>query len=115
VSAFCAASRLFLECSITARRRLAYAKSYARNWIDALSMDLELKPCPYCGGEAVLEEVRRDIAPYNVTRWSVGCKADEGETDGHPCIGYMSVITYPRRTDAANAWNKRAVSAGEKP
>jgi hypothetical protein len=59
----------------------------------------------------VLEEVRRDIAPDNIVRWSVGCKAPEGEVDGHPCIGYMSVMTYPRRRDAATAWNKRAVSA----
>lgn len=68
---------------------------------------MTLKPCPFCGGEAMIEEIRGARGP-DVIRWSAGCKSSEGKTEGHACIGYMSVMTYPRRTDAANAWNTRA-------
>jgi len=74
---------------------------------------MELKPCPFCGGEAVIEEVRRDVG-HDVIRWSAGCKADEGSVEGQPCVGYMSVMTYARRIDAANAWNRRAPTVNER-
>jgi hypothetical protein len=67
---------------------------------------IELLRCPFCGGEAMLEEVRRDPGPDDV-RFSVGCRDSADDHEGFPCIGYMSVMTYPRRIDAANAWNRR--------
>jgi len=60
-----------------------------------------LKPCPFCGGEARFEEcdgvIKGDI------RWSVGCHLDEG---GH-CHGYQSLNTYATKAEAFKAWNTR--------
>jgi hypothetical protein len=77
-------------------------------------MDLKLSPCPFCGGEATFEEIAGRSAPEEI-RWSVGCKSSEGQTTGIACIGYMSVMTYARRTDAAKAWNSRVYVLEEQP
>jgi len=58
--------------------------------------DNELKPCPFCGGEA-------EIVQYGTPRYSTiiecqecGCKLENGETFNH-----------------GNAWNRRDKEAGE--
>lgn len=66
-----------------------------------LSPPLDLSPCPFCGGEAVLEEDRGRAT--DEVRWSVGCKANEAA-----CMGYQSLTTYARRTEAIKAWNTRS-------
>src|SRR6185369_17890646 len=59
---------------------------------------LQLLPCPFCGGDALYEQDRSD-GPRSL-RWSAGCRVET-------CMGYMGP-TFPRRKDAAEAWNKRA-------
>jgi hypothetical protein len=62
-------------------------------------------PCPFCGGPASVEE-----SPAGATMntkavvFSVGCDSPD-EAD---CMGYQSLTTFPRRSDAIIAWNKRA-------
>lgn len=56
----------------------------------------EMKPCPFCGAPAMVEECRDG-------RFSVGCTEPDGE-----CMGYISLNTFDRKTDAIHAWNKRA-------
>lgn len=62
----------------------------------------QLLPCPWCGGPASIEET-----PASATegvRFSVGCD----DTDEAECMGYQSLTTFARRSEAAAAWNKRA-------
>lgn len=68
---------------------------------------LELKPCPFCGKSATMEQ---DESNY---RWSVGCNA----ADETACMGYQSFTTFARRSEAVKAWNTRATlspPAGER-
>ena len=62
--------------------------------------ETELKPCPFCGGEAVLES-------YKARK---GYEANIQCNGG--CILYMSTITYDSEEEAVeavvNAWNRRA-------
>jgi Lar family restriction alleviation protein len=57
----------------------------------------ELKPCPFCGRAAALEETHGTASPVT---FSVGC-LDES------CIGFPST-TFQTRKDAITAWNRRA-------
>ena len=61
-----------------------------------------LKPCPFCGGKAVLE-------PYKSRK---GYEANI-QCNGH-CILYMSTITYDTEEEAVEAvttaWNRRATN-----
>lgn len=63
-------------------------------------MTRELKPCPFCGGPAEIEEV---LSGIDGVRFSVGCTADEAH-----CMGYQSLTTFNFQSEAADAWNKRA-------
>ena len=60
----------------------------------------ELKPCPFCGGEAVLETFNTRKG-YEAT---IQCNGR--------CILYMSTITYDTEKEAVEnvvkAWNRRA-------
>ena len=60
----------------------------------------ELKPCPFCGGEAVLE-------PYKARK---GYEANIQCNGG--CLALMRTITYDTEEEAVNnvvkAWNRRA-------
>lgn len=49
-----------------------------------------LKPCPFCGGEAIVESYYRDYA--------VSCRKCEAATRRY----------YPTREEAERAWNRRA-------
>lgn len=54
----------------------------------------ELKPCPFCGGEAIVHQ--------KSGRYSVGCKKNE-------CYGYYYYSRqYNYANRAADAWNMRA-------
>lgn len=54
---------------------------------------VSLLPCPWCNGEAVLEQ--------NLTgRFSPRC-------DDENCIGFMVLLSFARRDEAIAAWNTR--------
>ena len=59
----------------------------------------ELKPCPFCGGEPLLE-------PYEVR------KGYEASIQCNSCLGRMITITYDDKKTAVKkvieAWNRRA-------
>jgi len=55
-----------------------------------------LKPCPFCGGEATLEEVDG----VSGTRKSVGCSTEF-------CYGFQSFATFTTHKEAKDWWNKR--------
>ena len=54
-------------------------------------MEIKLKPCPFCGGEAELF-----IVPGKMTKWAVRCTK---------C--YANNGTFVSDHDAVEAWNKR--------
>lgn len=72
-----------------------------------MSTLITLLPCPFCGGPAVFEECAQgsSVNPKSAT-WSVGC----GNTK-IDCIAYQMLATFSRKTEAAEAWNKRAPTA----
>lgn len=59
----------------------------------------ELLPCPFCGGDAIMETVHGKAV--DEARRTVGCRNEE-------CHGYMSFLTHSRQCEAAAAWNTRA-------
>ena len=60
-----------------------------------------LARCPFCGGEAIYEEVAG--ARPETSAWSIGC----GDPD---CFGFQSMAQFPRKCEAAKSWNTRAFS-----
>jgi hypothetical protein len=58
-----------------------------------------LKPCPWCGGEACVEEVDGAIPGH--IRKSVGCSTEN-------CFGYQSFVSFETIAEAIAAWNSRA-------
>jgi len=70
--------------------------------------EIILLPCPFCGGEAVMEEIEEKI--FGSVRFSVGCATEDEAT----CMGYQSLTSFARRGDAASAWNTRAAPAARK-
>ena len=71
--------------------------------------DITLLPCPFCGGEAKLEEV----SEHGSVRWSVGCNETDADPDESAfavlCYGYQSLTTFATQREAAAAWNRRAI------
>jgi len=59
-------------------------------------VDNELKPCPFCGCEAILRE-RNTISPY---KWEVTC-------DGQECDVFPQTDTHETPEPAIAAWNTR--------
>ena len=59
----------------------------------------DLKPCPFCGGEADFASTDTVIG----TVWTVECVNDAVD-----CIGSTLESTYNRKIEAATAWNTRA-------
>ena len=73
-------------------------KEAASEMINQTNHD-SLLPCPFCGGEAVIEEV-------NYGEEIGGCRKSAGcNTEG--CQGYQSLVTFSTYREAAEAWNKR--------
>jgi hypothetical protein len=63
--------------------------------------EFQLLPCPFCGSKATLEAIPAGV---DDTRWSVGCCDNDAKTE---CMGYQSLTSFNRRSEAANAWNTR--------
>lgn len=64
-------------------------------------MSIELKPCPFCGGEANTFQTR-----WTNNRWYTCCPSCEticGLPDGDEFVG-----KYDTEAEAAEAWNTRA-------
>ena len=59
---------------------------------------VELKPCPFCGGEAVLE------GTYITRTW----QAYEIYCKNQNCLGHYINQGFNSEKEAARAWNKRA-------
>ena len=64
----------------------------------------KLKCCPFCGAEAVIEEVENAVGPIGSVCFSVGCNSQDEEA----CMGYQNLTTFSRKSDAIKAWNKRS-------
>lgn len=60
-------------------------------------MSEELKPCPFCGGEAHIKEVVSACEKL----YTVGCPDSE-------CMGYETWLLKPTVDEAVAAWNRRA-------
>lgn len=60
-------------------------------------MSEELKPCPFCGGEAHIKEVVSACEKL----YTVGCSDSE-------CMGYETWLLKPTVDEAVAAWNRRA-------
>ena len=59
-----------------------------------------LKPCPFCGKDAIIRELKLVIGD---STWVTGCQTDY-------CWGQFNKMGYPRyysKEDAVKAWNKR--------
>ena len=67
-----------------------------------MSGNLQILPCPFCGGPAEVEQV--GVGDEYVT-FTVGCNESGGTIE---CMGYQSLSTYPTRKAAIAAWNTRA-------
>lgn len=62
-------------------------------------MTEQLKPCPFCGDEAILENcIHGTLSNWHF--WSVSCTAKS--CDIHPCAGYFN-----SKQEAIEAWNRR--------
>ena len=69
----------------------------------------ELKPCPFCGGEAHI------VSDYNSeqgkTRWNLWheCSGHEGRSEGygHALRPWFETPWYDTEAEAAEAWNSR--------
>lgn len=74
-------------------------------------MSEELKPCPFCGGEAELKSHHFD--DDGLTLWFVRCKTRPYDVDeGDACYTADSFITFRDKEAAIEAWNRRANDAG---
>lgn len=69
--------------------------------------EIALLPCPFCGGEASFEEIKRSP---EVSNWTVGCD-ERNDDDEILCYGYQSLTTFATKKEAAAAWNKRDARA----
>lgn len=76
----------------------------------APSLRQALKPCPFCCGEATLEQT--EDALHNI-RWTVGCNEREKDDGAILCYGYQSLTTFATKREATEAWNRRAALAAD--
>lgn len=67
-------------------------------------MNIELKPCSFCGGEAEIREYdNRDIHGYKVgVEYAVGCKDDDSN-----CLMGDETPLYKDKNKAIEKWNRR--------
>ena len=61
-------------------------------------MNEELKPCPFCGGEAEVFDLQHENAG---TYWIVCCKGSSTN------CAYEGHFDKPTREEAISAWNRR--------
>ena len=64
----------------------------------------EIKPCPFCGASASVEETRASGLKVDGVMFSVGCDSETEAT----CMGYQSLTAFNTRREAIEAWNKRS-------
>lgn len=57
----------------------------------------DLKPCPFCGGEAY---ICKENIPYHPTLYAVDCGNDK-------CLVDPSTEFYEDKEEAIEAWNRR--------
>lgn len=61
----------------------------------------KLKPCPFCGGKAVIGQTKKSLkAQYSVSCINSQCIANR--------LGNPFVMHYLSTTEAIEAWNRRA-------
>lgn len=65
-------------------------------------MDVELLPCPFCGGRAKV--MRMDYLNEMQTVWGVFCERD---LDAECAHGHY-IDNYATKQEAIDAWNRRA-------
>ena len=65
----------------------------------------ELKPCPFCGGDA--ETCSYYFEEKDRTSWQVRCKERPYDVE-HPCYTADSFISFATEAEAVEAWNTRA-------
>ena len=65
----------------------------------------ELKPCPFCGGEA--EVWNHHYEEKDITLWLVRCKERPYEAE-RACYASDSFISFDTKEEAIEAWNTRA-------
>ena len=70
--------------------------------------DMELKPCPFCGGEAMVDGPEEHIAPGIGISYSVFCSNDDCYLGRMDSPGF-----YQWLHEAAAAWNTRAAVTPE--
>ncbi len=92
-----------------------------------MSNELKLKPCPFCGGEVVIQ-IRDDEGnlhnekgyeenPWSGLSYTIGHYHEDNE--GCPIASYkedegqMGVYLYDTREDAIEAWNRRTGGCGK--
>ena len=68
-------------------------------------MSYELKPCPFCGGEA--ETWSNYFDEKDMTLWQVRCKERPYAVE-HPCYTADSFVSFTTEAEAVEAWNTRA-------
>ena len=70
----------------------------------------ELKSCPFCGGEAVVDHYQwwDSYDPPNLhNTWQIGCASEA--TKEHCCIGRLCHSRgFKTKEEAIDAWNRRA-------
>lgn len=68
-------------------------------------MPSELKPCPFCGGAAVLIKERKDDGYVSYETHYVECVECYARSKRYITDGYYGATTTVK--DVINAWNKR--------
>ena len=68
----------------------------------------ELKPCPFCGGEAELWS--HHYKEEDITLWQVRCKKRCYDVKIH-CYASDSFVSFATKEEAIEAWNRRANDA----
>lgn len=67
----------------------------------------ELKPCPFCGGEAEVKS--HYYESDDLTLWQVRCKARWYDVvEKRECYAADSFVSFRTETEAIEAWNRRA-------
>ena len=72
------------------------ADTHSRNW-KVVAVMIDLKPCPFCGGEAILIKIQ-NTAIYS---YHVRC-------NGNDCGVYVATCNRDTAEEAIKIWNHRA-------